>query len=214
MRFRKPTLLTAVLGLLCLAILLALGSWQLDRHAWKQDLIASIDQRMALPAEPLPAAPGPEWTYRRVLVAGEVVPGSWFRFPGRAKDKKVGDLLMLLIREPGGRLILAENAFVGFGEPLPPLPAAAALEGILRQPSEPGLFTPDNDPVGNQWYMADPQAMAASTAAAGQGPVLPFYVVNKDWWPELPNNHLQYALTWFSFAIIFIIIFALFHRRR
>lgn len=214
MRFRKPTLLTVILGLVCLAILLTLGSWQLDRRAWKAGLIATIDQRMDLPAAPLPAAIGPEWTYRRVTVQGDVVPGSWFRFPGRAKDGKVGDLLMLLIREPGGRLVLAEQDFVGFGEPLPPLPATAFVEGVLRQPSEPGLFTPDNDPAANHWYVVDPQAMAANIEASGQGPVLPLYVVDKGWRAELPNNHLQYALTWFSFAVIFIVIFALFHRRR
>ena len=213
MRFRKPTFLTAVLGLICMAILLALGAWQMDRRAWKQDLIATIGERMALPAVDLPAALGPEWTYRRVLVQGETVPGGWFRFPGRARDGQVGDVLMLLIRTADGRLVAAERAFVGFNEPLPPLPAAVAMEGVLRLPAARGWFTPDNGPAENQWYTVDPAAMAASIGA-DQGAALPLYVVARDWQPQLPNNHLQYALTWFSFAGIFAIIFILFHRRK
>lgn len=213
MQFRKPTVLTVVLGILCLAILLSLGVWQLERRDWKQGLLATIDQRLATDAEPLPASLDADWTYRRVSVDGAVVPDSWFRFPGHSKDGKVGDMLMLLIREDSGRLVLVENAFVGFGEPLPELPTAVAKEGILRLPAEPGWFTPANDPAGNQWYTPDPAAMARAVSA-GQGPVLPFYVVDKDWQPQLPDNHLQYALTWFSFAFIFIVIFILFHRKR
>jgi surfeit locus 1 family protein len=212
-QFRKPTGLTVILGLVCLTILLGLGFWQLDRRDWKQNLVATIAHRLETVAEPLPASLDADWTYRRVSVAGAVVPNSWFRFPGHSKDGKVGDVLMLLIREDSGRLVLVENAFVGFGEPLPALPTAVAKEGILRLPAEPGWFTPANDPAANQWYTADPAAMAVA-AGAGQGPVLPFYVVNKDWQPHLPNNHLQYALTWFSFAFIFSVIFILFHRKR
>ncbi len=213
MRFRRPTLLTASLGILCLAILLALGFWQLDRREWKRGMIETVEQHLQTLAVPLPASTGPDWEYRRVLVSGSVVPDSWFRFPGRSRDGKVGDLLMILIREESGRVILLEHTFVGFGEAFPQLPTAVAKEGILRLPPEPGLFTPDNEPAANQWYTAN-SAVMADTVKAGQGPVMPFYVVSKDWQPSLPNDHLQYALTWFSFALIFTVIFILFHRRK
>lgn len=213
MRFRRPTILTAILGLICLATLLALGTWQLDRREWKRELLATIEERLTSPAVPIPAADGPEWEYRRVTVAGEVVPDSWFRFPGRAKDGQVGDALMLLVQEPSGRLILVEHDFVAFGAPLPELPSAIAKEGILRAPPTPGLFTPDNNASANQWYFADPSAMAA-LKGRGSDPVYPLYVVGEDWRPQLSNRHLEYAVTWFSFAGIFVIIFALFHRRK
>ena len=213
MRFQKPTFLTAVLGVLCLAILLSLGFWQLDRREWKQEVMATVQDQLETLAVPLPAKLSPDWEYRRVLVSGPVVPNSWFRFPGRSQDGKVGDLLMLLIKTESGRHVLLEHSFVGFGEALPPLPAAVAKEGILRLPTEPGLFTPDNNIAANQWYTADPGAMAEA-AKARQGPVLSFYVVSKNWEPYLPNDHLQYALTWFSFSVIFLFIFVLFHRRK
>ena len=213
MRFRKPTILTAVLGIVCVAILLSLGFWQLDRREWKRELQATVTERLETWPEPLPANPTADWEYRRVLVSGSVIPNSWFRFPGRSRNSKVGDVLMLLIREDSGRIVLVEHAFVEFGAALPPLPAAVAKEGVLRLPTEPGLFTPSNNTTANQWYTADPATMA-ETAGAGQGPVLPFYVVNKEWQPYLPNDHLQYALTWFSFVAIFAIIFILFHRQK
>jgi surfeit locus 1 family protein len=212
-RFRKPTFLTAALGLVCLAILLSLGFWQLDRREWKQDLTATINKRLEKFPAPIPADPGQDWEYRPVLVSGEVVPESWFRFPGRSQDGQVGDVLMLLVREETGRLIVVEQAFVGFNEALPPLPAAIGREGVLRPPLEPGWFTPDNNPAANQWYTVDPPAMAAAAGVEG-GSVLPYFMAGKDWRPHLPDNHLQYAITWFSFAAVFVIIFILFHRKR
>ncbi len=199
--------------MVCLAILLGLGFWQLDRRAWKEDLLATIATRLDKPPEPLPQQPAPAWEYRRVLVQGEVVPENWFRFPNRSREGKVGDVLMLLVWAESGRLVLVEHGLIGFGEPLPTLPATVAKEGILRLPAEPGWLTPANDPQANLWYTADLPAIAR---AAGTDPasVQPFYVASKSWTPHLANNHLAYAVTWFSFAAIFVVIFVLFHRQK
>jgi surfeit locus 1 family protein len=212
--FHRPTLLTACLGLICLAILLVLGFWQLERREWKRDLLATVEARLALPAEPLPAGPGLDWEFRRVKVAGSVLPNSWFRFPGHTRNGTVGDVLMLMVQTDDNRLILVEQAFVGFGEALPPLPSALAREGVLRWPPAPGWLTPGNDPAGNQWYVADPAVMAATARAPGEAAAAPFYLAPADWRPHLPNDHLSYAFTWFSFAAIFALVFALFHRQR
>ncbi len=213
MVFRRPTLTTSIWGLICLAILLALGFWQLERREWKQDLIATLETRLAKPAVPLPDELSSEWLYRPVLVEGEVASDQWFRFPGRSVDGEVGDVLMLLVRLPDGRLAVVQHGAIGFGAELPPLPSGVAKEGIVRDPPEAGLFTPDNDPEDNEWYSVAPEAMAAA-AGLPDAPVLDYYLASADWRPHLPNNHLEYAITWFSFAGIFVIIFALFHRRR
>lgn len=199
--------------MVCLAILLGLGFWQLDRREWKEDLLTTIEERLEKPPEQLPQQPGSEWEYRRVLVQGEVFGESWFRFPNRSRNGQVGDVLMLLVRTDRGPLVLVEHGFIGFGAPLPTLPPTVAEEGVLRRPSEPGWFTPANDPQANLWYTADLPAIA-KTAGVEAAPILPFYVASKNWTPHLANNHLEYAMTWFSFAAIFMVIFALFHRRK
>jgi surfeit locus 1 family protein len=82
---------------------------------------------------------------------------------------------------------------------------------------------PDNRPDLNYWFWVDIPAMSA---AAGLDHVAPYYIdadatPNPGGWPKggvtrltLPNNHLQYAITWFSLAVALIVIYVLFHRRQ
>jgi surfeit locus 1 family protein len=217
MAFSRPTSLTLMLGLVCLAILIGLGIWQLERREWKLNLIANIDARIAEPAVPLPAEIGLDWEFRRVTVEGKIAAEQWFRFPGRSRDGQVGEALFLLLREADGRLIAVDQTFIAFGDPLPPLPEAVSAAGVLREPERPSWFTPDNDPAANEWYVPDPAAMATAAGlgeVAASGDVLPLYLAPASWRPHLPNDHLQYALTWFSFAFILVVIFVLFHRTR
>jgi surfeit locus 1 family protein len=90
------------------------------------------------------------------------------------------------------------------------------LVGVLRWPESPGLFTPAADPGANLWFVRDPASMAA---AKGIGPVAPFYVeqeapVPPGGWPRpgrlrpnLPNNHLGYAITWYGLALVLAGVF-------
>ena len=212
-RMRKPSLLAIVLGTIVVIILVSLGTWQLDRRAWKQELIATIDARIAEPVVDLPSSLDSDWNYRRVQIVGQVVPGSWFRFPGRTRDGEVRDVLMLLIALDDGRVVAAEHGHVGFGELLPPLPGSVALSGVLRPPGEPGFFTPPNNVSANQWFWVELPLMFEIVGMKPSG-LTSHYLSPGDWRPRLPNDHLQYALTWFSFVVIFIVIFVLFHRRK
>ena len=87
---------------------------------------------------------------------------------------------------------------------------AVDIVGVLRWPEARGLFTPADDVAGNVWYLRDPKAMAAAKkwdAAA------PFYIDQEAPVPTgglplpgklavaLPDNHLQYAITWFGLAL-------------
>ena len=213
MAFRRPTILTLILGAGCLATLLALGFWQLDRLAWKNALLAEVQERLDHLPDPLPKPILPEWEYRPVSVVGSVIPNSWFHFPARTVNGEVGDVLMLLISQDDGRVIPLEHSVIAFGASLPPLPSAIAREGVLRRPAVPGFFTPDNNLVANQWYSVDTSAMYTA-AGVGQGGVDGYYVVARDWQPNFANNHLQYAITWLSLAGVFVVIFVLFHRKK
>ncbi len=85
------------------------------------------------------------------------------------------------------------------------------LVGVLRWPEVPGLFTPGADPAHNLWFARDLAAIAASKGVS----VAPFYLELESpeppgglplagkLMPNLPNNHLQYAITWFGLALVF-----------
>lgn len=93
----------------------------------------------------------------------------------------------------------------------------------LAPAGKPSIFTPENDPARNSWFYVDLAAMAKAAAIVH---VLPFYLdadasPNPGGWPQggqtetdLPNNHLQYALTWFALAAALIVIYVRFARRR
>jgi surfeit locus 1 family protein len=97
------------------------------------------------------------------------------------------------------------------------------ITGLVRAPEKRGWFVPDNDPAQNRWFVRDPAAMAN---ANGLERVAPFYVEadatpNPGGWPKggqtrltLPNNHLQYAITWFGIALTLVGVFGAWAARR
>jgi surfeit locus 1 family protein len=98
------------------------------------------------------------------------------------------------------------------------------VSGLLRVPPQekPGWFIPDNRPDRNDWFWIDLPAMAAADGIANAAP---FYIdadptPNPGGWPKggvtplaLPNDHLQYALTWFSLAAALVVIYVVYHSR-
>ena len=92
------------------------------------------------------------------------------------------------------------------------------VTGLLRLPhGRPGWFVPDNRPDLNYWFWVDLPAMAAATSLSD---VVPFYIdadatPNPGGWPkggvtqiDLPNDHLQYAITWFALAAAAVVVYS------
>ena len=152
-------------------------------------------------------------------------------FVGATSDGGVnGYQILTPLREPGGRIVFINRGFIPAelrdrtkrmtGEPTGPV----RIAGLLRLPpaSRPNWFLPDNRPDLNYWFWVDLPAMAAADKLDR---VAPFYIdadatPNPGGWPQggvtrlaLPNNHLQYAITWFSLAVAMVVIYVLFHRR-
>jgi surfeit locus 1 family protein len=98
----------------------------------------------------------------------------------------------------------------------------AEVEGVIRAVSERGPFTPDNRPDQNLWFTIDVPAMAAftgiellpSVVEAGPAANPGGYPVGQDRPIEVPNDHLQYALTWYALAVALAVIYVIFLRRR
>ena len=207
------------------AALIALGTWQVQRKAWKEALIATVTERLAAPPSRLPAPA--DWAeldpakdeYRRVAFAAEFLndkealvytigsslrggssgPGYWLFVPARVSGATV---MVNRGFVPEGR---QDRATWRQGD------ANLVIVGVMRWPERPGLFTPAAEPAKNLWFARDPTAIAA---AKGIGPVAPFYIeqespaapgglpVTGELKPNFPNNHLGYALTWYGLALV------------
>jgi surfeit locus 1 family protein len=216
--------------------LVALGTWQMERRAWKLDLIARVTERVHATAQPAPArsrwatvtAAGDE--YRHVTARGEfrndaetlvqasteLGPGFWVLTPLRLQD---------------GSLILVNRGFVGPESRAPAAHRAAAgtvaVSGLLRMSEPRGMLLRTNDPAADRWYSRDVPAIAR---ARRLDDVAPYFIDADAAQPEsaagspgapvggltviaFRNNHLLYAATWYTLALMIPGALWLAHRR-
>jgi surfeit locus 1 family protein len=218
MSFRRRPVLAGLAVLVAVAGFLALGVWQLERRAWKLDLIARVDARLA--AAPV-AAPGPDaWpalgadaAYTRVTASGRFLHDR--ETAALAVTARGSGYWILTPLETRGFTVLVNRGFVPpdrrdpSTRPDGQMAGDVTVTGLLR-PTEPGGgFLRRNDPAGERWYSRD---VAAIAAARSLGPVAPYFI-DADATPNpggLPvggltvvrfrNAHLSYALTWFALA--------------
>ncbi|KQQ06912.1 surfeit 1 [Methylobacterium sp. Leaf122] len=224
-------------ALVCLAILLSLGTWQLARKSEKEALIARIIERSH--AEP-PAAPPPfaEWDakageFSRVRTRGTflhdqetlvhgLAPGE----PGRALQ---GFYVITPLKRDDGTTILVNRGFVPTELKRPEdraagqVSGAATVTGMLRASETRTLFVPESDPKREAWFTRDIPGISAARNLTNVAPYLieADATPNPGGWPrggqlrvDLPNNHLQYAFTWFGIAACLIGVFSVFAWKR
>jgi surfeit locus 1 family protein len=218
----------AALGFL---LLLGLGTWQVQRLHWKEGLIA--ERQGALHAAPVPLPPSLQEArkleFHPVKAEGEFLNQDELHLNAQSLRGEQGFHVITPFRLMDGAILLVDRGFVPTERAAPATRHAGELEGratvtgLLRLPESKGWFTPDNEPQRNSWFWIDLPAMAK---AAGLAQVLPFYVdadatPNPGGWPlggqtmtDLPNNHLQYAITWYALALVLVVVYIRFARRR
>ena len=223
-----PTLFTVPV----LVLLLALGSWQIQRLHWKEGLIAQ--RQVAISAAPTPAPRSLEeargMEFRHVTTDGIFLHDKEIFLGATSEAGRNGYQVLTPLQEASGRAVFVNRGFIPAELKDPGKRATGQIadkvrvEGLLRLPpaKKPVWFLPDNRPDLNYWFWVDLPAMAAADKLDR---VAPFYIdadatPNPGGWPkggvtrlELPNNHLQYAITWFSLAVALIVVYVLYHRR-
>jgi surfeit locus 1 family protein len=216
-----PVLLAASLGLV---ILLALGTWQVQRLAWKEALLADLAKAALAPPVDLDTAlqyfaDGSDVNNLRVAMKGkpagppEFLLTSFHGQPGWHVVQPISTNRDTLLLVDLGQI--AENERATFSLPATEL----QLVGQLRQyNAERGIFDGTDDPVGHSWYSWNAVGMAKAVAAAAGKPVLPLILhiqpehalangpVPKKLTDNLRNNHLGYAITWFGLAATLAVI--------
>jgi surfeit locus 1 family protein len=201
--------------------LLGLGTWQVERRAWKRDLIARVEARVDAPAVPAPGPAawprvGPDDAYRHVTLAGTFLHDR--ETPVQAVTERGGGFWVLTpLRRADGSLVLINRGFVP-GDRRDPATRAAGqvagettVTGLLRLTEPGGAFLRSNDPRDDRWYSRDVAAIAAARRLTDVAP----YFVDADAAPvpgglpvggltviAFPNNHLVYAITWYGMALM------------
>ncbi|MXN66111.1 SURF1 family protein [Stappia sp. GBMRC 2046] len=226
------------------AILVSLGSWQVQRLAWKENLIESVKARRD--REPVPA-PGPDhwhsfdenrWDYTPVTLTGRFLPGELYYFISLSMPNGPysgpGYFVFNPFLTDKGWVAMVNRGFVPQDRWLPaqrpassaPPEGAVTIEGLLRRPEHPNFLSYEPDLQKQVWFVREPERMARSLGV--ENPDIAPYAVDlfadsaePDALPRggetivsFRNNHLQYAGTWFGLAAVLLVVYIAFVRSR
>lgn len=197
-------------GLIGCAVLIAFGTWQVQRLTWKEGILAEMDARLGDAPVALPAAPDPARDrFLPVTASGTITADGVFVM---ASERGLGAGYRLIAAfETDGRRILIDRGFIPAALRDAPRPVAedVTITGNLHWPQDANSSTPSPDRAARLWFARDLSEIAAFL---GTEPVL--IVLRDSTEPEpparfvpldtagIPNNHLNYAITWFSLALV------------
>ena len=234
-----PTVATVV----TLAVLAGLGTWQLERRTWKEALIETIQERATAEPIILDAAAtlfgaGENLEYMPVRARGRFLHEKEM-FYYASGPQGPGYHVYTPLAGPSGVVLLVNRGFLPEGERGKRVSTGAdagpivEVIGLLRRPGAKGLFSPANDTARNLWYWRDLESMADQALGTGtpaRRQVLPFFIeavsppIGIKPTPgtprggvtrlELPNRHLEYALTWYGLGLALIGVYIAFARNR
>lgn len=206
----RRMIIPLLIGLLGGAILISLGIWQVNRLAWKQSVLAEIDARIADAPVALPATPDPQADrYLPVTATGRFI-GEQIDILVSRKQIGPGVRVVEAFETADGRRILVDRGFVPQdARSAPRLSGPATVEGNLHWPDEVDSYTPPPDATTGLWFARDVPAMAAALNTEPTfivarrptgGDIEPMPVDSSG----IPNDHMNYAITWFSLAAVWL----------
>ncbi len=231
----KPMPGLTIVTIICLGILLTLGTWQYQRLQWKTRILAEIDQ--AAHAAPLHSlseinqllSQGKPVDFRRVSMnANFMLPrlndGQPFHLI-RSNGKSFTWRLYQPVQVGEDFAYVASREFTEVQKDNPPhaLAGEKKLIGYVRLVQDANWTIPKSDLQTNRWFAfnAAPDVLDWSDG----GKITTVYFIDQVEHiksaedlpvriPEIANNHLDYMLTWYSFALILLVIYFLLHKKQ
>lgn len=210
--FSRRMILPLLFGLCGAAILVGLGIWQLQRLQWKSDVLAQIEARVG--ADPVDLPVQPEVTADKYLpvVATGTLTGAEAHVLTSQRDLGPGYRVLAAMTTDKGRQVLVDLGFVAEADLATPRPKGpVTVTGNLHWPDEVDSFTPPHDARQDIWFARDVPAIATALHTE------PFLLVARTTDPAIAgieplptgsagiaNDHLQYAITWFSLAFVWL----------
>ena len=239
-RLRAGLAIQSAFALVAFVTFIGLGTWQIQRKAWKEGLIETLEQRLS--AAPTDLPPRERWAkldptddeFRRVKFPAALLSGSEaLVYAGgsalRSDVSGPGYWVLAPARLVAGGTVVVNRGFVPEGRQeevvrsIDNMAGVVDMVGVMRWPQPRSAFSPNDDPGRNLWFVRDPVAIAS---AKGWGDVAPFFIELESPQPasglpragtlnvNLRNEHLQYAITWYGLAAVVVVMFAFWLRGR
>jgi surfeit locus 1 family protein len=239
-RLRAGLAIPAAFALVASVTFIGLGTWQIQRKAWKEGLIETLERRLSVAPTDLP--PREQWArldptedeFRHVKFPAALFSGSEaLVYAGgsalRSDVSGPGYWVFAPARLVAGGTVVVNRGFVPEGRQkevvrsVDKMTGVVDMVGVMRWPQSRGAFSPNDEPGRNLWFVRDPVAIAS---AKGWGEIAPFFIELESPQPagglpragtlnvNLRNEHLQYAITWYGLAAVVVVMFAFWLRGR
>ena len=220
----KKLFLSLIYSSMALLILVSLGTWQLERLRWKTDILSSMKESLSLP--PLKITSQvidniDQYSFRRIQLTGNYLYKDNITIYSKVFNKKVGKHLIVPLETKYG-IILVNRGFIpsDFNIENNIKSGEISINGIVKFQQKINYFTPNNNVIKNEWYYININEVSNFLSL----PLLNFYIVEENNIEEkypvgsqyninIPNDHLQYAITWFSLALALCIFINIFWRK-
>ena len=211
---------------LAMIILLSLGTWQLERLRWKSHIISTMNKHISLSPKEINASVINDiknYNYRRIKLEGTYIYNKNITIYSKVLNGKVGRHLIIPFKTKFGYILINKgfipkdyNIDVAFAEKAKNI----SINGIVKFQQKINYFTPKNNLITNEWYYINLDEISKFLNI----PLMDFYLIEEDNPKErypvgsqynlkVPNDHLQYAITWFSLAIALSIFMHLLWRK-
>jgi surfeit locus 1 family protein len=220
MRLRKPETIPVLFIIFTFSLLMGLGIWQVERLQWKNAQVASIKAAQELPVLGTLPQDITGLDYRHVALTGSFMHDKSFHLVGRPQGAGQGFFIVTpFVLDDDGRIILVNRGFAENNKESRP-EGPQTVTGIIRPLRLKRMFMPENVPAKNVWFYEDMDAMSQASGLT----LIPIMVeavgkAEKNVYPTpsngkivLRNDHLNYAITWFSLALIALVMFVFYHR--
>jgi len=216
-RYRQligPFLLSFVLFVAAIG----LGVWQVKRLHWKENLLAEIATAQSNPPIPLPAEPR---QYTKVAVNGRWDQPHAVLYGTDVRRDQLGSFLIEPLLRPGHPPLIVNRGFIPDNQAKNPGPTGdVTVTGYITAPDHIHWWSVKDDLPERHFYTLNPTNIAGALAMPTPEPYLLELMGDQTSYPEpahafpdLPNNHLNYAVTWFSLALVDLVIFVLSARK-
>ena len=216
----KNLFLFKIFVFLFITLFCALGTWQLYRLQWKQDLISQISE--GLKSTPIKYSQNINKNYQKVILTGK------YNFENQIYLYSLNDK-----GQPGFDVVTPfetiskENVLVNrgwikkeFKNSFDINTSSKNITGMLRQANRTNLFTPDNDINKNIWFSISLKDVQKITGKKFNKLIVYLEDQNismpkpKKITVDVPNNHLKYAITWYSISISILFYYLYFRKKK
>lgn len=228
----QPLLVPTLIVIPAVALMTALGIWQLQRLEWKSGLVVAVEARVH--ADPVPLADvlklSPEEAeYRIVRVMGRFHHDKEAYLFTTGPDGQPGAHVITPLEQADGTFVLVDRGFVPADRQDPGsradgrIPGETTVTGMLRAGQHGGMFTPKPDLTHRVWFVRDAAQISAALGISTVAPVLidADATANPGGLPlggqtmvAFPNNHLSYAWTWFGLALTLVAVYLIYHHSK